>query len=113
MEQGIKINLDSWDEVWALLEKHDEPEYTYFIGAADGTEVKIGRSKQPGVRLGQLQTGRPEPLYLYGYIPHKTPNTEKELHEKFAEYRLHGEWFIYSPDIRSYIHDMKVQLGVR
>jgi hypothetical protein len=32
------------------------------------------------------------------------PELEKELHERFADDRLHGEWFMLTERIRNFIH---------
>jgi hypothetical protein len=29
---------------------------------------------------------------------------ERDLHVRFARYRLHGEWFEHSPELRGYLH---------
>jgi hypothetical protein len=64
----------------------------YFIQDTATQSIKIGLSKKPKKRLGMLQTANPHKLLLLGTIP-GTAVDEALLHSKFAEYRLHGEWF--------------------
>lgn len=68
----------------------------YFISAVGKPRhpVKIGRSTRHAVygRLDSLRTGSPVPLeFLAIWYPPR--DMEKEVHEAFAELRLHGEWF--------------------
>lgn len=66
--------------------------YVYAIQAGDNGPVKIGHSGDPLQRLAKLQTGNPEPLHLRAVIPGDKP-TEDDLHQRFADARLIGEWF--------------------
>lgn len=72
----------------------------YFI--SDGEAVKIGISKNPTKRLAQLQTGHPRRLSILATLPGGA-DEEMQLHGRFREHRLHGEWFGDCPEIRSYI----------
>lgn len=108
-QHNIQINLDSWEEIWDLLDKYKEPDYVYVIGEANGDRVKIGHSINPGQRLKGLQTSHPEKLYLWGFCEQRSPFTEKEIHEKLKEYRLEGEWFKVTPAVREVINQIKEQ----
>lgn len=74
----------------------------YFIEAVGTGCVKIGRGAN---RLSSLQTGCPFELKVlattFGPI-----RLESELHRRFAEHRVRGEWFVLSPAIQAYIRDM-------
>lgn len=70
-----------------------------YIVRADGM-VKIGRASDPYARLLQLQVGSPIPLKLLWV---SDDFTEEELHQRFSQYRKHGEWFAYSDEIRDFI----------
>jgi hypothetical protein len=60
-------------------------------------EVKIGFSERSIVaRLKNLQTASPEPLTFLAAIP-GTRETERELHRRFAEVRVCGEYFSAGP----------------
>ena len=67
----------------------------YFVGNGKG-QVKIGYSKDPQSRLLSLQTGSPYPLELLAVKP-GGQNAEVELHTKYADDRLEGEWFQSTP----------------
>lgn len=59
---------------------------------SDGRYTKIGVSKNVGKRLKSLQTASPRRLYLVGQTP-GSEALERQLHERFAPQRVHGEWF--------------------
>lgn len=83
--------------------QHEDTPVVYFIQAEDGGPIKIGYSeKRSGVaaRLGSLQTGNPRKLVVRhvqdaprGHVD------ERDLHERFARYRLNGEWFLNVPEV--------------
>lgn len=64
----------------------------YFMLAEISGHVKIGKANDPIKRLAQLRTGSHEPLTLLGAIPGGVAE-ERRLHERFAVYRVRGEWF--------------------
>lgn len=107
-EHGISLNTDSWEEIWDLLDKYDEPTYLYAIGEVGGKEVKLGVSKNPGYRLKQLQTGHPAKLVLWGFCKEASPLTEKEVHKFLAKDRIEGEWFSLTEATRLVVERIKV-----
>lgn len=71
----------------------------YFIACQATNRVKIGFTKgDPDVRLRALQTGAPGQLVLMAVIS-GSMERERELHEQFADCRLHGEWFDPSDEL--------------
>lgn len=85
----------------------EDGHYVYFI--TDGhNHVKIGvTSGKAEGRLSQLQTGNPFKLKMYERIfltySHLSAfDVEKTLHEKFKNYRLEGEWFLFEP-VKKYL----------
>lgn len=78
------------------LDKQQLPKKTkgfvYFIQGSCGGAIKIGYSKDPEERLKTLQTGYPDILKILLLVP-GSERTEQYFHNKFAEYRLNGEWF--------------------
>lgn len=62
----------------------------YFIH--DGTYMKIGWAVDAHKRLAELQVGNARPLYLKGVV-RGHPDLERQLHRRFAKYRVKGEWF--------------------
>ena len=65
----------------------------YFIQSVVGGPIKIGVAGNPEERMKQHQTGSPFRLKIVHIIWGVSYQTEKELHNRFANYRLHGEWF--------------------
>jgi hypothetical protein len=79
----------------------------YFIQNTVTGNVKIGKSINPEQRLVNMQSGSDCPLRLLFSIPvHDMATEEKLLHEKFAAYRLNGEWFRYEGEVSCYLHDL-------
>ncbi len=73
----------------------------YLITNSSEEICKIGYSSNPKARLATLQTGCPYPLTLSATIVGEY-DKEAELHERFCKYRLQGEWFVYSKEIKNY-----------
>lgn len=77
----------------------------YVYAITDGKAIKIGWStRHPasiGGRLSQLQTAHPADLTLLGAVIADAA-LERELHSRFSEYRIRGEWFRYAPAIVEY-----------
>jgi hypothetical protein len=102
-ENNISINPDSWEEIWNILDQYEEPTYLYAIGDSSNQMVKLGKSKNPGYRLKQLQTGTSVELILFGFCKESSPLTEKEVHKLLKADRLSGEWFKMSEVVRQTI----------
>jgi hypothetical protein len=64
----------------------------YFIKDTVTLAVTIGYSKDAKKRLAHLQTATPHQLSLLGAIQGGLEH-EAAYHERFATYRLQGEWF--------------------
>lgn len=67
-------------------------EYVYLMGLPESPIVKIGRSNNPKRRLYQVQEDVGIPLEVMWTHP-GGKEMERGLHQHFAEYRRHGEWF--------------------
>jgi hypothetical protein len=78
----------------------------YFIQSDHGGPIKIGFTGNREQRLKTLQLSSPYKLVVLGLIPNSTYETEKKLHEKFSEFRLHGEWFSPDEKILAYIAEV-------
>jgi uncharacterized protein YozE (UPF0346 family) len=75
----------------------------YFIRSEKTHAIKIGfTSGRVEKRLNSLQTAHPYKLQLLASIP-GTLEYEKFLHERFAKFRLEGEWFQPHPDLLAFI----------
>ena len=109
-EHNLEIDLDNWDNIWDILDKYTiepEPTYVYVIGEAGGTEVKIGKSKQPGYRLKQLQSDYPNKLYLWCYCKETLDINEKTLHKICKTSKILGEWYLLTEEVRRVIELIK------
>jgi len=71
---------------------------TYFIADQRG-RVKIGVSKNVIGRLHAIQTDNADKLTLLKVVG----EDEIDLHTKFDKYRIRGEWFTLSDEIREYL----------
>lgn len=66
--------------------------YVYFLDAPSVNRIKIGTGICPEDRLNAVRLMSPVPVVLIGMIVGGRTR-EAELHEKFKERRVHGEWF--------------------
>ncbi len=78
----------------------------YFIQDDSILNIKIGHTaaNDAGERLRALQTGSPSGLVLLYSMP-GGPDLEKQLHQRFAEARVQGEWFRPVPYLIRFILD--------
>jgi hypothetical protein len=79
-----------------LAYRHED-QFVYFIGGDVGA-IKIGLTIAPHKRLRSLQSGSPILLRVLA-TTQGARETEADYHERFAEHRLHGEWFARVPEI--------------
>lgn len=71
--------------------------FVYFVQQGMAGPIKIGCSSEPLVRMLQLQTAHAERLRLL-YFEMGDRERERELHQRFADARISGEWFYpYAP----------------
>lgn len=75
--------------------------YVYFIANRAQSAVKIGYSASPQARLSNLQTSTHNKLELLAAFEGDM-QTERQLHQRFAAYRLTGEWFQLAPEIEQF-----------
>lgn len=80
--------------------------FVYFIKEADRPRVKIGFSKDIYNRVTDLQVSCSSELMLVGYFA-GTRQDESELHRRFKNDRIHGEWFNLSDELHSYIYSLR------
>lgn len=76
----------------------------YFF--TNGSNIKIGYTKNIEKRLQQLNTGSDYRLYSLGYIDGGLEK-EKELHKLFSKerIRINAEWFFPSKNLIDYINN--------
>lgn len=106
-DNNLEINLEDWDQIWNLLDKYSETYYVYVIGEANADRVKIGKSKQPGVRLKQLQTAYPSKLFLWAFCKETSDFNEKDLHKWYSHLKVEGEWFLRNKEIDDLVLQIK------
>lgn len=73
-----------------------------YLMQIDGPEklVKIGKTKNPTMRLITLKTGIPWPLRLVAMVG---ADVERDLKIRFAAHRVQGEWFRPSAEMRDWL----------
>lgn len=84
------------------------PRSVYFAAADD--VVKIGLARDPAKRLAALQTSHPKKLTLLLVLPGGR-DLEQRLHERFARYRVGGEWFRRDGHLRNFIERQMGKTG--
>ena len=77
----------------------DVPTYVYLIGNMDHEICKIGVSSSPDKRLPGIQAGCPYGLEILA-LKEGNRKLEKSLHKKFNRWRMCGEWFKLTDEIR-------------
>lgn len=82
----------------------------YLIVNIQENNCKIGYSANPEARLQQLQTGNPCKLELLS-IKEGGIQDEKTIHNKFSFYRLQGEWFYLSEEIKQFFNVPKMKIN--
>jgi hypothetical protein len=86
-----QINIDMLEEVYQD-DTVSNPITRVYVMLDDNTGYyKIGRSIKPRVREKTLQSEKPTIKMLFHH--EATHKDEKDLHEKFSEKRIRGEWF--------------------
>jgi hypothetical protein len=81
----------------------------YFI-SVESDLIKIGYTTNLSARLRSLRTAHPNELRIVLAIP-GSRDDERELHRRFAEFRVGREWFRRSKPIDDYIASQYVQTG--
>lgn len=108
----IELDPENWEQIWALLDKHGEPDYLYAIVDSASSLVKFGKSKNPGARLKTLKIGNGSNLKIFAYCENKSPLTEKEIHRRLSDERISGEWFRLCDKSQAVINEMRKSAGV-
>lgn len=86
-------------------DKRERGAKVYFIQSAS-SEIKIGKAIDVQSRLKGLQTSHPHALTVLATAP--GGKTQEALyHQRFADHRLHGEWFAPHPDILTEIERLQ------
>jgi hypothetical protein len=78
----------------------------YFVQTAGGGLIKIGFTTNLEARVRDLQTSSPVALCVLATLS-GGESLEAELHERFASYRKHGEWFEPAPELLSFVSSLR------
>lgn len=76
----------------------------YFITCREQGICKIGRSQNAKSRRSSLQTASPSRLVLEAELAGAS-ELERELHKRFADSRLTGEWFTITDELDAVIRE--------
>ena len=81
----------------------------YFLQEAieNPTAIKIGSGNDPMSRKESLEAGNPIKLKLLA-VMRGSIKEEKALHKRFAELRLHREWFRYEDPLRCFVESLRL-----
>lgn len=82
----------NWKSRQYKSEDRGKDSYVYLIGASWDGVLKIGFSKNPWARLGDIQTSHHEKLSVLAVFRCKS-HSEVELHDLLKAHRGNGEWF--------------------
>lgn len=82
-------------------------DFLYLIRNTDNDTYKIGVSKNPSIRIKQLQTGNASKLELIHIFKTTFPyKIESSLHRKYSLQNIHNEWFqMTSIDVEDFINE--------
>jgi hypothetical protein len=75
----------------------------YIYAISDGQHIKVGISKHPEKRLGELNVGNANKLYLLGYYAGDLIE-EAYIHDNFSKIRIDGEWMNATDDLLDYLN---------
>ena len=87
--------------------KKQDKRRIYFIADSQRSMIKIGIARDPDARFRDLQNSSPIALALLGSMPGDRTH-EAELHQRFSDFRLHGEWFKFAPEILAYLATLQL-----
>jgi hypothetical protein len=76
----------------------------YFLGSLH--LIKIGRATKLRARLRGIQLQSAAPVELLHAMP-GGPLEERALHKRFADLRVHGEWFRAAPSLLAHIEGLR------
>jgi predicted transcriptional regulator len=81
--------------------------YVYFVQwENDRQHVKIGYSTNLSKRFSQFLTASPSRLLVVALLEVKGQETELAFHDKFEDYRVCGEWFVYRGELKRWITNL-------
>lgn len=80
--------------------------YVYFIGNQEYLWYKIGKSRNPDIRLDDIGILLPFPIKVFAiWKAENHHDAEIAMHKRYSEFHIHGEWFKIPRDVRQSIID--------
>lgn len=109
-EKRVREEQDKQEKIAREFKKYKEkyPGFVYFIQGDSGGPIKIGYTEDVCKRLKVLQTGHFDTLIVLASFP-ASMKEEKNLHKKFSELQLKGEWFKPDRYLMDFIEPLKVK----
>ena len=103
------LNILGFSDIEGYMENREMNKGVYFITMNTGGEcpVKIGYSSDIDKRLSALQTASPYTCEIVGKLAGDF-SLEREIHSKFRQYNMRGEWFRPVDEIFIYLRDMQL-----
>lgn len=91
IESAEKENIDEQFLLSKTDTKRKSNNYVYIMFDSNTGYFKLGRSKNPAYRERTLQSEKPTISIVY--FSKAEIDIEKQLHEKYKQKRIRGEWF--------------------
>jgi hypothetical protein len=88
------------------LDLSGKTSYVYFLRISENGPIKIGFTKRLRERLSKVQVDNPFFVKLIA-VTKGGRKEEYQLHQKFAKYRLYGEWFDPAEELLRYIEQFE------
>jgi len=83
-----------------------EPKWVYFARAGRGNRVKIGTTSSVTSRMRALSHPLVGKLRVIGVVPGGY-EVEARMHQRFAEYRIKGEWFRLEDELAEFVAGLR------
>lgn len=88
--------------------------YVYYVQwENDPDYVKIGYSSRPTQRFAEFLTSNPHRLSVLRTEEVDDPLAEIGIHNKFKNFRVNREWFLYSGKLKEYINCLSCETNIK
>ena len=108
----MQIDIAGYREIVPYqLYEPGKPKHGYIYLITDGLAVKIGQTKKPDTRFGDIQVGNPRKIIVLQIIEvDDMDRAEQSLHHWYQRFHIRGEWFnllpLFGLDYSDYIERM-------
>lgn len=101
------------ESTFATVAKAAKRRWVYVIEEIGSPYIKIGSSSEPMGRLVDLQASTPHELRVVAMWEAERPGTvEAELHRRFQQARVRGEWFDATNDpLASWLRQVSIDFA--